>query len=140
MVVPEVEDEDVEEDVDKDKEPEIDLNEPDHMEEDINAVVPRPALAANIAHIVVIWAAEMAAQPSGFEIGDEELAEAIVEAEALVAAAEATDDELDEDEDEDDEDIEDDEALLDDDEEIAADLPEKMTFGPDDDIPPYESD
>ena len=36
--------------------------------------------------------------------------------------------------------IEDDEALLDDDEEIAADLPEEMTFGPDDDILPYESD
>ena len=51
---------------------------------------------------------------------------------ALVAA---TDDELDDD----DEDIEDDEALMDDDKEIAANLPEEMIFGPDDDIPPYES-
>ena len=61
----------------------------------------------------------------------EELAEAIVEAEALVAAAEIANDDLDED----DEDIEDD-----DDKKIAADLPEEMTFGLDDDIPPYESD
>ena len=82
----------------------------------------------------------MAAQSSGFEIGDEELAEAIVEAEALVAAAEAADDELDEDAVEEDEEIEDNEALPDDDEEIAADLPEELSFGPDDDVPPYESD
>ena len=75
----------------------------------------------------------MAAQPGGVQIGEEELAEAIVKAEALVAVA---DDELDDD----DEDIEDDEALMDDDEEIAADLPEEMIFGPDDDIPPYEFD
>ena len=55
--------------------------------------------------------------------------------EALIAAAEAAKDELDGD----DADIEDDEALMDDDEEIAVDLPEEMIFGPDDDIPPYES-
>ena len=30
--------------------------------------------------------------------------------------------------------------MMDDDEEIAVDLPEEMTFGPDDDISPYESD
>ena len=68
--------------------------------------------------------------------GDEELVEAIVEAEALVAAVEAADDELDEDG----EDIEDDDDLMDDDEEIAADLYEEMTFGPNDGILPYEFD
>ena len=35
----------------------------------------------------------MAAQPDGFEIREEEFAKAIVEAEALVAAAEVADDE-----------------------------------------------
>ena len=136
MVVPEVEDEDVEEDVDRDEEPEMDPDEPEYMEEDIDVVAPRPAPAADIAQIAVIWAAEMAAQPGGFEIGDEELAEAIAIPEALVATTEATDDELDED----DEDIKDDDALMDYDVEIAADLPEEMIFGSDDGIPPYESD
>ena len=123
-------DEDVEENVDEDEEPEMGLEELDHIEEDIDAVAPRPAVAANIAQIVVVWVAEMAAQPDGFEIGEEELAKAIVVAEALVVAAEVVGDELDED----DEDIEDDDG------EIAADLPEKMIFGSDDDIQPYKSD
>ena len=113
----------------------MDPEEPDHMEEDIDVVAPGPAPAADIAQIAVIWAAEMATQPGGFEIGDEELAEAIVVAEAFVAAVEAVNDELVED----DEDIEDDDALMDNDEEIAADLPEEMTFGPNDGILPYES-
>ena len=75
-------------------------------------------------------------QPDGFVIGEEELAEAIVEAEALAAAAEIAEDNLDED----DEDIEDNEDWMDDDEEIAANLPEVMTFEPDDDILPCKSD
>ena len=78
----------------------------------------------------------MVAQPDGFEIGEEELVEAILEPDALIAVAEAADDELDED----DEDIEDGDELMNDDEEIAANLHEKMTFGPDDGISPYDSD
>ena len=78
----------------------------------------------------------MAAQPDGFRIGNEELAEAIIEAKALAAVAEVADDNLDED----DGDIEDGDDLMDDEKEIAVDLPEEMTFRPDDDIPPYESD
>ena len=68
-------------------------------------------------------------------IGKEELAEAIVEAQALVAAVEIAEDDLD-----DDKDIGDDDDAMDDDKEIAADPPEEMTFGPNDDILPYESD
>ena len=49
VVVPDVDDEDVEEDVDEDEEPEMDQDEPDHMEEDIDAVAPRPAQAVGIA-------------------------------------------------------------------------------------------
>ena len=40
----------------------------------------------------------------------------------------------------DDEDIGDGDNLMDDDEDIVVDVLEEMTFGPDDDIPPYESD
>ena len=72
----------------------------------------------------------MAAQP------EEELADAIVEAEALAAIVEVADDNLDED----DEDIEGGDDLMADDEEIAADLPDEMTYKLDDDIPPYKSD
>ena len=76
----------------------------------------------------------MVAQTDGFMIGEEELAEAIVEAQALVATAEIAEDGLD-----DEEDVGDDDDMMDDDEEIAVDPPEEMTFGPDDDTPPYES-
>ena len=119
----------------------MDPNEPDQMDEgqiieDIDAVALGPAPAADIAQIVAVWAAEMAAQPNGLVTGDDELAEAIVEAEALVATTKIAEDDLGGD----DEDVEGYDGLMDDDEEIAADLPEEMTFEPDDDIPPYESD
>ena len=130
-----VDDEDIEED------PEMDLEEPDQIDEgqiieDVEVVAPGLAPVADIAQITVVWAAEMASQPGGFVIGEEELAEAIVEAQALAAATKIAEDDLDDD----DEDIRDDDDLMDDDEEIAADPPEEMTFGPDDDILPYESD
>ena len=48
--------------------------------EDVEEVAPGTVLVADIAQIAVVWAAEMAAQPGGFVIGEEELAEAIVEA------------------------------------------------------------
>ena len=73
----------------------------------------------------------MAAQPDDVDIGVDGIAEAMIQAQALVADDEAADDELDE--------IGDDDKDLDD-EEIAAVLPDEMTFGPDDDIPPYASD
>ena len=76
----------------------------------------------------------MATQPDGFVIGEEELAKAIIEVKAHVTTIEVVDDNLDEDV----ENIEDGENLMDDDDEIVANLPEEMTFGPDDDIPPYE--
>ena len=68
-------------------------------------------------------------------IGEEELAEAIKEEQTLAAAAEIAEDDLD-----DDEDIGEDDDVMDDDEEITADPLEEMTFGPDDDVPPCESD
>ena len=43
-------------------------------------VAPVLAPAVDIAQITAVWVAEMAAQPDGFVIGEEELAEAIVEA------------------------------------------------------------
>ena len=145
VVVLEIDDEDI----DEDKEPEMDPEELDYMEEGIDAVAPGLALAANIAQIAAIWATEMATQLDGFVIGEKELVEAIAMAEALVATVEAVDDEIDDDIvvaeatddelDKDDEDIDGDDALMDDNEEIAADLPEEMIFGSDDDIPPYES-
>ena len=104
--------------------------------EDIDAVALRPTPTPDIVQIVIVWATEMAAQPDGFVIGDEQLAETIVEVEAFAAATKIAEDDLDEDH----EDIEDDDDLMDDDEEIAADLPEEMNFRPDDDVPPYESD
>ena len=79
----------------------------------------------DIAYIVAVWAAEMATQPNGFMIR-EELAEAMVDAVALVAISEIVEDDLDED----DEDIEDNNDMMDNDEEIAADLLEEMTFCP----------
>ena len=83
----------------------------------------------------------MAAQPEGFVIGEEEIAEAIVEAQALAAAAEIAEDDLDDDEDiGDDGDLMGDDDVMDDDKEIAADPPEEMTFRPDDDVLPCESD
>ena len=106
------------------------------MDEDIDVVAPGLTPTVNIAQIATIWAAEMVAQPDAFEIGDKELVEVIVEAEALVVATEAANNELEEDG----EDIEDDDDLMDDDEEIAADLPEEMIFRSDDDVSPYESD
>ena len=119
----------------------MDLEEPNQMDkgqiiEDMDAVAPRPAPAAEIVQIATVWATEMAAQPDGFMIGEEELAEAILEAEALTAVVKMAED----DPNEDDEDIDDDDDMMDDDEDIAADLPVEMTFGLDDDIPPYESD
>ena len=54
VVVPEVDNEDVEEDVDKYEEPEMDPKELDHMEEDIDAVAPRPAKGTDIAQIIAI--------------------------------------------------------------------------------------
>ena len=78
----------------------------------------------------------MAAQPDSFVIGEEELVESIVEAVALATATGVADHDLNEA----DEDIEGGEDLMDDDEDIAVDLPDEMTFGHDDDIPPYESD
>ena len=74
-------------------------------------------------------------------IGEEELAEAIIEAQVLAAAAEIAEDDLDDDKDiGDDDDLMGDNDVMDDDEEIAADPPEEMTFGPDDDVLPCESD
>ena len=105
------------------------------MAEDIDMTALGLALV-DIVQIAAIWVAEMAAQPDGFVIGEEELAEAIVEAEALVVVAKVANDELNED----DEHIEGDDDLMDDNEEMVADLLEKMIFGSDDDVPPYESD
>ena len=133
VVVPEIEDEDI----DEDEELEMDPEEPEHMVEDIDAVTPGQAPTADITQIAAIWATEMASQPEGFEIREEELVKAIVVAEAFVAIVETIDDELEEDiavteaaDDELDEDDEDDDALMDDDEEIATDLPEEIFLGP----------
>ena len=68
----------------------------------------------------------MAAQPDYFDIGADELVEAMIQAQALAVDAEAANDELDEvgDNDEDLEDVGDlMDEWIDDDEEIAADLP-----------------
>ena len=85
----------------------------------------------------------MAAQPDDVNIGADGIVEAMIQAQALAADDEAADDELDE-IGGDDEDLDDEDDLMgewiDDDEEIAAVLPDEMTFGPDDDIPPYASD
>ena len=43
---------------------------------------------------MIVWAIEMAAQPEGFVIGEEELAEAIVEVEVLAFATEAAMDDI----------------------------------------------
>ena len=61
--------------------------------------------------------------------------QAIIEAKALVATDETAYDNLDED----DGDIEDDDDIMDDNEKLVVDFLEEMTFGPDDDIPPYKS-
>ena len=83
----------------------------------------------------------MATQPDNFVIREKQLVEAIVEVQALVAAVEIAEDDLDDDEDiGDDDDLMGDDYVMDDDEEIAADPLEEMTFGPDDDVPPCESD
>ena len=58
VVIPKVDDEDIEEDVDEDEEPEMDPDEPDHMEEDIDAVAAGSAPAADTAQIAVKWAVE----------------------------------------------------------------------------------
>ena len=112
--------------------------------EDIAKIVPGPH--TEIAQIVAVWAAEMVAQPDGFVIGEEELVEAIVEAKALAVAVEAVAHDIVEGIDDvvDDEDEDDDGGMIladmDEDEEIAIDVPEKIIFGPDDGIPPYEFD
>ena len=69
-------------------------------------------------------------------IDEEELVKAIVKAAALAVVAKIAEDDLGKD----DKDVEDNEDWMVDGEEIAADLPEEMTFGPDDDFLPYESD
>ena len=69
----------------------------------------------------------MAVQSDGFVIREGDLFEAIAKTEALTAIDEAVDEDLDEE----DGDVEDGDDLMDDDEEIV--------FGPDDDIPPFES-
>ena len=136
VVVPGMDDEDIDED--PEERDQIDEGE---VIEDIEVVAPGPAPVADIAQIAAVWAAEIAAQPEGFVIGNEELAVAIVEAQTLANASEIAEDDLDDDKDMgDDDDLMDGDDLMDDNDEIAADLPKEMTFGPDDDIPPYESD
>ena len=66
VVVPEIDDEDV----DEDEEQEMDSKESDQFDEDMDAIAPGPTPIADIAQIVAIWAAEMATQPDGFEIGE----------------------------------------------------------------------
>ena len=68
---------------------------------DITEVVPGPH--TKIAQVAIVWTVEMASQPNGFMVGDEELAQAIADVEALVATVKVANDNLDED----DEDIED---------------------------------
>ena len=124
------------EDVDEDEDPKMDLEELDQIDEgqiieDIDVIALGPTPIADIAQIVAVWAAEMATQPKGFVIGEDELAEAIVEAQALTAVVEIAEDGLDDDEDiRDDDDLMDDDDVMDEDREIAADPPEEMTFGP----------
>ena len=107
--------------------------EKDQIAGDIIEVVPRAI--AKIAQIVVVWAAEMVAQPDGFIIGKKELVEAIAKAAVLAAAVEGDI------EDDVDDDVEDDDFIIlaDLDDELEV-IPYEMTFGPDDVIPPYEFD
>ena len=118
------------ENLDEDEESKMDPEEPDQMDEgqimeDIDAVAPGPAPTTDIAKKAAVWAIEMVVPPDGFVVGEEELAEAIVEAEMLTVIAKVADDDLDEG----DGDIEFDGDLMDDDEEIATNLPEEMLLG-----------
>ena len=148
--VPEINVEDGEdEDLDNDKELEIVLKEPDQMDEDdiekgqiiehVADVVP--GLATEIAQIAAIWDMEMAAQRDGIITGEVELVEAIMETITLVVTVEATQYDIKDDIDDDVQDnvVDNDFIMLEDlDDEIDEIIPNEMTFGPNDEIPPYE--
>ena len=79
----------------------MDPEEPEQLDEDeiMDVIASGPVPTADIVQIAAVWVVEMAAQPDGFVIEEEELVEAIVEAQAFAAAVEIAKDDLDDDED-----------------------------------------
>ena len=115
--------------------------EDNQMVEDVVDVVPSPVV--EIAHITIVWATEMAAQPGCFIIGEVELDESIVEVASLTAAVEATEGDIDNYAENDVEDnVKDDDIIILENlnDEIEELIPDEMTFRSDDEIPPYKSD